>query len=871
MTASLELVRSLRARGFVGVLRLEEWLALVAFGVLGVLKWQFGGGVRWLTYFTVRGLGLFAALAVLYLATSIRHEHRLGRMRVRAVVGHGLAFLRDFLPFVALIVIYENLLPLIGRIRPVLYDELAFRADLALFGATPSTWLAPLFTRARSEWFAFFYLGLFALPIVSGGLLYLGGRRRDFREFMLTFTLAGLVGFVGYLALPVVGPRYYLHERIPLGLGSNEAGVLETSFSALAARANELHAGFGRARNCFPSLHTAWGLIVLVFAYRQMRWLFFLYLVPVGSLLIATIYLRFHYAVDLVAGALLALLLCALAPRLARRFPVAEPKAAPILTFGPRVGRLAAHVRRFCVAHWPYLALAMLVGPIYASSLPTGITTHNRGEDGAELVAAAITGGTAHPPGYPLYTLLLRAACALARSAEPITVAHAFSAVAALLAGALVISLCRAWFASLPSRSGRGSDEVAAFVAGVLFCFSPALFRQALIAEVYAFHALAIACVLRLAAHLALAEGPPRLRDVAWFGLAGGLAISHHLTAAPVLLALGLVLASLSRVRRMGLRGVLAGAYGVTLGFLPWVYLPLAAAQHPVLSWGRPDSFARFIWVVSAAQYRYRLGGHAADWLTHFKGQFPLWHAPALVLAFATAGFAAPVVERRQVSPRARSVAALVAALIAANVLSSLPYSIADLESYFIPSELGCAAFAGLGICVVGRALGSLPALRQRSEGVVIGLAVPLLLAGLAWNIRRADAHGQSNLDRRVRAIVGAAAPGALIAARGDGMVFGLWYERFVRSERGDIDIVSRELLLQPWYRDNRGHFTASMRWPDDPLRGNASRRLSAVILANYGARPIVVVDPADVPSGCVRASSGLLTCEPLPAPESGG
>ncbi|HWP04360.1 MAG TPA: DUF2723 domain-containing protein, partial [Polyangiaceae bacterium] len=676
---------------------------------------------------------------------------------------------------------------------------------------------------------------------------------------------AGLIGFVGYLLVPIVGPRYYF----PKQLGAPSAALLETSLAALATHANELHVGFGRARNCFPSLHTAWGLIVLVFAYRQMRWLFFVYLLPVGSLLVATVYLRFHYAVDLIAGALVALLLCAAAPRLARRFPVPSAGDVPVLALEPALGAFFARVSRQAAAHWPYLALLLVVGPVYLSSLPTGITTHGRGEDGAELVAAAVTGGTAHPPGYPLYTLLLRGACALFPHSQPIDVAHTMSALSALLAGAVVVSLGRAWFRALSSEQQPGLADLGAWVSGVTFCFSPALFRQALIAEVYALHALTVACLVRVASHLVLSDGPVRRRDVALFGLTGGLAVTHHLTAAPLLLALALSLVWLAKVRTLGMKGLIVAAFGFGLGCLPWAYLPWAAAKHPALSWGQPDTWSRFLWVVSAEQYHSRFGGNASKWLAHLRAQFPLWHSPALVLAFATAGIFSPIVERKALAPRARQVAALLGALVVANVASALPYSIGDLESYFIPSELCCAAFMGLGFVVVARTLGTLGPLRGRGEGLAAVVAATLLCAGLGWSIRRADAHGQSRLDRRVREVVARAEPGALIAARGDGMVFGLWYEKLVRSERPDLDIVSRELLLQPWYSKNASHFTPGMRWPAAPLRGTAQQRLTAVIRANYGRRPVVVVDPADVPAGCLRAPSGVLSCEPGPEPVS--
>jgi membrane-associated phospholipid phosphatase len=72
------------------------------------------------------------------------------------------------------------------------------------------------------------------------------------------------------------------------------------------------------SRAAFPSLHTGVSLLVLCYAWKYVRW----YVLPLGlvvvGLLISTVYLRHHYVVDLLAGALLVPWTLWAAPRLDR-------------------------------------------------------------------------------------------------------------------------------------------------------------------------------------------------------------------------------------------------------------------------------------------------------------------------------------------------------------------------------------------------------------------------------------------------------------------------------------------------------------------------------------------------------------------------
>ncbi|HIA04347.1 MAG TPA: phosphatase PAP2 family protein, partial [Myxococcales bacterium] len=166
---------------------------------------------------------------------------------------------------------------------------------------------------------------LYLWPIIVGGVLYFQKRHLAFRNFLSSFVLAGYIGYVGYCLVPVVGPVFYygpshLHETEnseqssnleALG-GDSESGL----FVDLTYQFNTVRSGSKAPRNCFPSLHTAWGVILLATLWMSLRKLFWICLWPIALMILATVSLRLHYFVDVVAGLLVALLALSLMPRI---------------------------------------------------------------------------------------------------------------------------------------------------------------------------------------------------------------------------------------------------------------------------------------------------------------------------------------------------------------------------------------------------------------------------------------------------------------------------------------------------------------------------------------------------------------------------
>jgi membrane-associated phospholipid phosphatase len=103
------------------------------------------------------------------------------------------------------------------------------------------------------------------------------------------------IGFAGYLLVPAIGPADAFPELFNKPLGGS-------FITQLISRL--IDAGSSRF-DTFPSLHILITCILLEYDRRFVPWRFWLMLVPAIGLMISTIYLRYHYGVDVIAGLLL--------------------------------------------------------------------------------------------------------------------------------------------------------------------------------------------------------------------------------------------------------------------------------------------------------------------------------------------------------------------------------------------------------------------------------------------------------------------------------------------------------------------------------------------------------------------------------------
>lgn len=219
---------------------------------------------------------------------------------------------------------------------------------------------------------------------------------------------------------------------------------------------------------------------------------------------------------------------------------------------------------------------------VYWITLSPGVLPADAGE--FQLVAAKL--GVAHPPGYPLYTMLAWLFTLIA-PANPAYGVNLFSAVTAALAVMLAGRAAR-------NLSGNVWSGAA---ASVVLAIAPSFWNTATQASIRPLVAMFTAlCVERLARYkqqhffggmraVLLRKGSKESKWVlAEFALAFGLGLSHHPTLvflAPFFaIFLALVDPALVREPRRWVLPLIAFA----VGFLPWLYLPIRGAMGAVLA-----------------------------------------------------------------------------------------------------------------------------------------------------------------------------------------------------------------------------------------------------------------------------------------------
>ncbi len=269
-----------------------------------------------LTFFLLAGLSLLAFFfrnqIPLWHALLLRYALLIGLLFVlriypdRKIWGKGGALFYHFSPLLFVVLIYDSLGDFIQYLRRDI-DPFLIRIDFFIFGVHPTLWMerwvVPWLTDLMSGAYASYYF----IPVILVMVLYAKGRTAEFNMSIFVLTFGYYLSFAGYILFPAIGPRFTLThlQTVPLE-GSLLTDLVRDGLNALEHN----------KRDCMPSGHTQIVLMVLYLAYRYERLLFCIFLPIICGLILSTVYLRYHYVVDLFAGGAMAVGCIMVGPRL---------------------------------------------------------------------------------------------------------------------------------------------------------------------------------------------------------------------------------------------------------------------------------------------------------------------------------------------------------------------------------------------------------------------------------------------------------------------------------------------------------------------------------------------------------------------------
>lgn len=226
-----------------------------------------------------------------------------------------LNFLRHFYP----VLLYTGFYRETGELNQMLMtgylDPFFVRLEEQIFGTQPSL----AFMQMLPFWPVgeLFYASYFSyyVMIVGVGLALFVRDRRHFFHYVSVVSFVFYVCYLIYIFTPVMGPRiferpidgYELPARFrPEGSLDIPAAIEAGFFFRIMAW---IYGTFEAPGAAFPSSHVAIALTTVYFSFRYLRAIRFVHLVVAILLCCSTVYCRYHYVVDVVAGVLTALML----------------------------------------------------------------------------------------------------------------------------------------------------------------------------------------------------------------------------------------------------------------------------------------------------------------------------------------------------------------------------------------------------------------------------------------------------------------------------------------------------------------------------------------------------------------------------------
>uniref|UniRef100_A0A8C6IZU3 Uncharacterized protein n=1 Tax=Melopsittacus undulatus TaxID=13146 RepID=A0A8C6IZU3_MELUD len=446
--------------------------------------------------------------------------------------------------------------------------------------------------------------------------------------------------------------------------------------------------------------------------------------------------------------------------------------------------------------------------------------------------------GVAHPPGYPLFTLLAKLAMGLLPVGSS---AFQVNLLCSLL-GAAAASLL---FYTVFRLSGSYAGGILA--AGV-FSFSRLTWQWSITAEVFSLNNLFVGLLMALTAHFEEASTARERSKISKFGaFCCGLSLcNQHTIVLYIACIVPWVLSQLFRKMELSLGHLLKLGLCFLAGLLPYLYLPVSSYLNQARwTWGDQTTFQGFLTHFLREEYgTFNLvnKGHFLNYsfqLAQMKSELSL---PILALALvACVNTALPT--KQQKSP----VIWLFAGMLClyslffswrANLDITKPLFLGVVERFWMQSNAVVAVLAGLGLATLA-SVGSTMVENSRVLPWLEWLSALTLVTSQVWaNYSTCDQSNNYVVDKFARNVLSSMPTGAVILLRGDLPGNALRYMHYCEGMRPDTILVDQEMMTYEWYlpklaKHLPGIYFPGNRWnpvegvlPDGTLAFNLHRFL---------------------------------------------
>lgn len=481
------------------------------------------------------------------------------------------------------------------------------------------------------------------------------------------------------------------------------------------------------------------------------------------------------------------------------------------------------------------------------------------GGDAGDLVTAAYTGGIAHPPGYPLYSLIGYILGHLPVS----TVAWRIGLLSSIpMAGAVALVYM------LLTKITR--HKLVSFLSTSILTTTYLIWLYGIVPEVFALHAFFTMSIVYVSYLFSIQPSKRKLQFVAFLI---GLALTHHHI---IVFALPVVIAFLWQQRtfiyKLSLRDeasiVMCGIFGLT----PYLWAYIAAVRNAPIVWDDPLTLKNIIRLISRADYGSFQSGTAygqdiRSRLLQFVaiGDLYLQDFSLLGVLLCITGAISGWFQNRKIA------APLIIGFLStgpgyffyASYLFTTAFHIATAERFAIPSYLFFTMLMGYGMYTIFHAISS--ATRQHAARmlplvqagtITLMLILPLSLV-YSNHAKLSPLKYDRTAEKFGRDILRTVETGSVIFLQGDHPVFNTQYMYYTYSMRPDVKLVHMTKLLNgTGYRQLRKYY------PELAIKKNMDSlpALLTFIETEYKDQPLYATIPFTlIPKGYNWVPYGLL------------
>lgn len=433
--------------------------------------------------------------------------------------------------------------------------------------------------------------------------------------------------------------------------------------------------------------------------------------------------------------------------------------------------------------------------------------------DSGEFITIAKTLGIAHPPGYPLYTLLSYLFTYLPFGTLAFKV-NLFSAITSVLTVTVV------FFIIFKLTANRAAAVIGSF----LLAFSYHFWLYSLVAEVHSLNTFFIAVII-LIAIIILKKPAQNLFYI--LALIFGLALTNHYTVLLTLPALLFLIFTTNPKSFFQIKHLIFAFSLFLVGLLPYLYLPIRASRNPVLNWGDPDTLGNFLNVLLRKDYgvlREFAGGGGLN----FDGLLPYFSS--LFLDFTGIGFLLGLLGcyfTFRANKKLFSFLFLVFLFLGpililltgepvVNILTN-----AALEWFFSASQLVWSIFIGIGFVAIVTFLPK----RAKVAGFIWVLLLPILIF---FNYSKVNQSQNFLYESFGKQIFASLPENSIVLTFGDKISMISTYLQVAEQLRPDISFVKFTFLPDSWYIQSLNRRYPNLAFPYDKFENKQLTEVEA-------------------------------------------